>query len=134
MIEIECLNSPLIDQIGLFRFIDNEILISKLQESHFVTQMSHPISIQVNSKGLFLINPKGDKEVLINSKFCEELNKLKENDIVSLKNYSFQIKNFQLTSEKKLKDILNIRTQELINSKSDILNIIETIKSRDNDV
>lgn len=132
MIQIKVLNSPDEDKIGSVLFNKNLIYIGNnhscdlnLEDSKLI--LNHLI-VEV-AEGKLLAHPHRDVPYfLVNGKRCTGIKSLSVNDKVKIGDCDFVIENFAQTQIVEYKKFLNDLTDELINTNSPILEIIQKVQ------
>lgn len=132
MIKLKCSRSTNPDQIGDFSFGINRIIISDRSASQLRVQLPVTLCLSLSERGLFLINPKNNPLVKLNFDKCEELEELSVKDKISIgKQYLFTINDFKWEGEEDLRHFLNSQTQQYIQDKHPVLELIKQIEGRE---
>lgn len=133
MIYFEILKSPDENVITPFKFFQNQIYIGKSDGDLWIQdpslRTSH-VMLEVIQKDL-IIHPQKEVEFyLINGKRASTVRKLKVNDEITLGKTVIKILNFEESHKETKKEVLDKKLNELIQSGSPRLGLIDQISQK----
>lgn len=130
MINLEIVDSPDENVVTSFNFYNNQIYIGRDSGDLHINDpelLKNHVMLETIENELFIHPQKHVVFFLINGKRATTLRKLKISDKIKLGKTTILIKSFKETYRKTKKQILNERLNQLIESDSPLLPIIESL-------
>lgn len=130
MIQIQVTQSPDLNTVATFNFLQNEIYIGSstgdLMIKDPLLKKNHLMMEVVDSE--FIVHPQKDVDFfLLNGKRTTAIRKIKINDKIIIGKTEIKILAFEFTLSKSRKDILNDKLAQLIEKESPRLPVIEQL-------
>ncbi len=130
MIQFEILESPDQEAISTFEYFHNLIYIGRTSGNITIQDhslLSSHLMIEVLGNEV-IVHPQKDVEFyLINGKRATTPRKIKVNDRITIGKTILKLTSFAETPEQSKKDVLNQKLQELIDTGSQKLNVVESL-------
>lgn len=133
MIQFEILKGPDDNVVSPFKFFQNQVYIGKSDGDLWIQDpelKSLHVMLEVVEKDL-IIHPQKEVEFyLINGKRASTVRKLKVNDELTLGKTVFKIQAFEETSKPTKKETLDSKLQELLQTNSPRVNLVELLTQK----
>jgi hypothetical protein len=133
MIKIEITHSPYPEQIGMVTFHKNEIYIGKTYGDILIINdlmINNFLFIEIiEDQQVLFCHPHPDvSHFHVNNKRCETPRKITNGDTIGIHQVVIKIIDFNFVSKKTFKDHLNHHLDQLLTSKSPIVEIVRQLE------
>lgn len=130
MIEIQIIESPDENIVASFKYFQNQIYLGRSSGDLWINDSSLAAShamLEVIEKDLLIHPQKGIDFYLINGKRASAIRKLKINDQITIGKTVIKVLAYEETVRESKKDLLNRKLNELIETNSDRLHVVESL-------
>lgn len=130
MIEIQVIESPDENIVTSFKYFQNQIYLGRSSGDLWINDPSLATShvmLEVIDKDLLIHPQKGIEYYLINGKRASAIRKLKINDQITIGKTLIKVLSYEETIRDSKKDLLNRKLNELIETNSQRLHVVESL-------
>ena len=130
MIQIECLNSPDINALGIYEYQQNMIYVGRKNTDLLLQDLSWPADAMMFEvvEDQFYIHPQKDLSFfLVNGKRSTGVKKIKRQDIITIGETQIKLIDFLSTEFISKKQTLDKKLKELVETNSPKLSIVRKL-------